>query len=439
MSSAEEESIKRLSYKKTGSSNTTSTNEKRVIRKQSRPKVSPSSSSSSSSSSSVLPSFRTAFPSTLTSLPEERVQRLQLKQLSELLAENEYMKNSKDSGQPLCDVAAQKSNLSVQGRNKRRMNKNDKDEKEEEEEEEEKKNAIVRSFLKDDNEEEDSVSKQTTSSTDQNGDEEEERQFAFLSLLRSTEQVAAMHTQQIEVDPWQSHAFQQAVSNAPPPSYFLENDDSRQIDTETIQQQLREKRLELQIQTASLESELLAQAGEFAGFRYPACMNGIDACVAAKGTIPGMNGEKGIVLMGFMFQSELNEFKRTKRVPFHGERPCVLCCRCHPARVTLAMRSIMMRGAEGLLRPAAAYEKKAIQVVQCYRNLENLPGGYYREYMFHSHVNEPTIDPIVKLNQERLRAYKDATTGRWIIDQSALVFDKPVAPIPTIGENLNSF
>jgi hypothetical protein len=394
MSSAEEESIKRQSYKKQGKEDKGQQQhdtDSVPIRRRKPPL------SSSSSSSSSTRTYSTELPSTQASLPAERVHRLQLKQLSELFSQHAYMKQSAESGRPVCAIAAQKSDLSHTGRH--RM------EHDAEEDDEEEGKVEVRAELS--------------------------------SLRHTAERIATLHTQQLDANPWQSHGFQEARASVCTPTYFLDTDDSRQVDTKTIQQQLSEKRLELVIQTAQHESELLGQAGDFGGYRYPPCVNGAEGCVAAKGTLPGMT-EPGVVLMGFMFKDEYTEFRRTKRVPYPGQRPCVLCCRCLPVRLTLEMRSLMMQGGEGLLRPDQAFEKKPVQIVQCYRNLENVVGGYYKEYMFHPQPNEPIIDPIVKLALQMLRAYKDST-NRWMVDQSPLVFDKATAPRPAVGESLNSF
>ena len=416
MSSAEEESVKRQAYKTaaTAAAAAAATGAQGKIRRKKQQQQQQQSSSSSSASSLQVPQL----PVNVVALPDDHIQRMKLREISELFSEHEYMKNSATTGRPVCSHAALKSDLTHHARRSGVKTEARTDTVKQEEEEEEKK---------------------------KNERKEEEDVRVLSSLLASAEQTAAMHTQQIAVKVWEVEAFVDDLARVPQPAYFLDTDDGRQIDTKVIQHQLREGRVDLLEQRAEHESEILGQAGDFKlkngrTYHFPKCMNQSE-CVAAKGTplIAGLT--EPIILMGFMFKHEYDHFLKTGKPPA-GDRPCVLCCRYLPARLTLDVRGIVMRGGDGLLKPhdTRPYEKKQVQIVQCYRNLEDQEGGYFRDYMFHSQLNEPTIEPIVKLNKERLRAYRDSSNGRWMIDQSALVFDKAMGlPQAKVGETLQSF
>jgi hypothetical protein len=400
MSSAEEESVKRQAYKV-----------------QSRPEVRRRNKNSSSSSSSAglqLPPAPNVpsnpLPQTLSHGMSEETVRLKLKQLSEIFGDHEHMKNSQETGRPVCAHAALKSDLS------HRPVKEEEDEKEEK--------------------------KQKPTKEEQVQQDIREAIRSLSALATSPTEVEAMHTKQLDIKIWESEAFAEDLRNVPLPDYYLENDNSRSVTSTIVQQQLRNGRFDLLVQTAQHECELLKEAGQFRHsngrvYQFPACVNGKE-CVAGKGDLLITGLSQPIVLMGFMFESEYTEFLHSSKAP-KGIRPCVLCCRCHLVRLTMTFRGIVMRGGDGLLvKDGAENERRVTQILQCYRNLEDAEGGYFREYMLHPQLNEPMIDPIVRMNKLRLRANKDEH-GRWCIDQSALIYTKPVVPEHRMGESLQSF
>jgi hypothetical protein len=456
MSSAEEQDDKRLRYKRKPEEEDESEQEeeeekkKAPAKKKSKKMMTSSASAAAASAAASASLIWPEVPSTPTmTLPIQTKSlfgrsNVQLKPLSHIVRDFRHRQNSKATGRPICLEAAKKSDVS-HGRGG--YSSEMKAEKEEEEEDDEEKKEAAAVPIQ---------SLSSPSPEDVMQQEVEAMLGDFDRLRQSPTEVASMHVKQAAVKVWTNENFLEARAKCPPPSYFSESDYSRQATTEVIQRQLRIKQLELIPLTAQHESKLLAEAGTFSiegkQYYFPPCENK-ENCFASKGNPLIMGLKHPIVLMGFMFEHEYKLFLENNNndrddPPYAGQRPCILCCRYYPIVHCLNVRQQAMRGkAEGFLvtttttnssQQQQPHTKKAVQIVQCYRNLEDTEGGYHRSFMFHPKSEEPIIQPIVRACKERLRAYQDGGGGRWMIDQSALIFHKPVVH-PPIGKSLQCF
>lgn len=101
----------------------------------------------------------------------------------------------------------------------------------------------------------------------------------------------------------------------------------------------------------------------------------------------------------------------------------------------------MMLGRSAGVRPDAnhSWQYQATQVRQMYRNSVDCEGGYFSRYCVLPQPQEPLVQPMARLSRLWLKAFKSAESGRWHIDQSALVWRPRPVPLPRTGETVESF
>jgi hypothetical protein len=211
---------------------------------------------------------------------------------------------------------------------------------------------------------------------------------------------------------------------------------SAQGDDHLLAQQLKTRQKVLPLMTASLESELLQQAGLWPNplrygelTEYPRCMN-LERCVATLFPLRGAPPQ-GLILMSFMYEHEMEVFRHSGTAPMEP-RPCVLCCRKHVASFILSLRPNMKR----------VDEVDGGFVCQVVRNLVDCEGGYSSVHTFQPALDrwEGLVSPVVGFNTFCLRVVSDpAQGGRLRVDQSALIWRKPPPLRARVGETVQDF
>lgn len=264
---------------------------------------------------------------------------------------------------------------------------------------------------------------------------------------------------------FRADAFQSSQTDALEGANDNEDQASRRL-----QEALRRRQLTLPVMTATLEQELLAEAGtfEFEGemYTFPVCMNG-ERCIANQVEFPlgqnrfpegmawGSNPQR-FILTSLMYQEEYEAFIREKKPP-DFIRPCVACCRHALIELVSAIR--YTRACVGSASSSSSSSSSASssnesdwsvsrvqmaikrEVFQLYRNLVNHPEGYFSEYMYIPKVgggDEPVIDPICQLSKSSM-LLRCTPQGRRYLDQSKIVYSAPQAPPVRIGEPLQVF
>lgn len=139
-----------------------------------------------------------------------------------------------------------------------------------------------------------------------------------------------------------------------------------------------------------------------------------------------------------MFPPEYEIFLKTGATPV-GTRPCILCCRYLLVDYVLMCRELLMLGRQGNIVPCEdqPWTMKETQIMQIYYNSMDVINGYYNQYCIIPNAREPLIQPLVQLNRLSLKGYK--FKNRWMIDQSAIVWKAPSAPVPLLGESVQRF
>jgi len=410
MSSAEEEAEKRNLYKQSGAAAAAaagglaaSQNDLKIKRKHKHRKI-------SLVNEPVQAPFTGLEDSEYERMSDDAAGDTRLKALTELLAEQNYMANNKDTGVPSCVFAARKSDFHASSSSV----------------------ADVSAAVK------------IEAGTEVKREKKQRRLDTSLATSCHTpEQVQAMHTLQLAVNPWTNEAFKQSLARIPQPKYFDADCSQGACSEADLQARMREGRASLKLQLADHESSIFAQAGRFqradGSFAvYPACMKGKEECIGYTNysSFPGLT--EPIVFTAVMFPNEVEHGSSST----HIQRMCIACSRYLLVSHVVLVRRLAMRGGPELLQPdeSRPFERKCAQILQLYRNLCDMEGGYSSEYMVHPSVNEPIIDPMARLNRTRLRAYRDASQGgRWCIDQSAIVWKPAALATPRTGESVQDF
>jgi hypothetical protein len=254
--------------------------------------------------------------------------------------------------------------------------------------------------------------------------------------------------QDADIEPWDEAAYRQTCSMLPPCNYYVESDLTNSISPAKFQQLLRERRVLLPIMHADHDSAIMKQAGTWRldqghgdsrAYTFPACSRG-DACVGVEYALPGLPREarQAVRWMGFMYEEEYASFLVNGIAP-QSPRPCILCCRKGWTLHCLIVRHELMMGAAGSVKKheTRPYEKRYVKLVQPFANLIDQPRGYHRSRVLTPTMEDPVIQPCVLPNLQSLRCRQEES-GRWTIDQSALVFSRK-PPEPKIGESIKDF
>jgi len=234
------------------------------------------------------------------------------------------------------------------------------------------------------------------------------------------------------------------------PSFFVENDYSREVTTDDIQAGLRNGRFQTALFTASYEKLLLGESGSFLDpylkpeprvLVYPPCVNDTE-CVTWKfwQFIPGLT--RPIVMTMAMFRGEYHKL-RTEGISPVRVGICILCHRFQTNRFVNAARARKMLGQYGLSAPGeTSFELAAQNVIQLWYNIKEQEGGYKSEYLLlPEDKDECIVQPLAVFRYSALFAYKAMNEqDRWRIDQSQMCVERPIAlPLPGPGEALTSF
>lgn len=262
-----------------------------------------------------------------------------------------------------------------------------------------------------------------------------------------------IHEKQVrisDVNPYQMAKYQELTSTIRVPHFWfkLDQNNSSHYTQEQFWEALRTGSLVFKTQTASFESQLLAESGRHIyldpkthiqrTIDFPPCRNG-NECIGktwAPKTIPGFPKE-GFIFTATMFESQYNTLLRTGTYTEQSMPPCILCCRFHFSRFIYKIRENTMEGTDKKL-DYRDFQWQSPQIIQFYRNLGNCPDGYCGDFMLTLFPGEPVIEGLPEMKGSLLRAYKNQF-GRWFVDQTAMLW-KPHEPlISKIGENLSDF
>lgn len=280
-----------------------------------------------------------------------------------------------------------------------------------------------------------------------------------LRLVRVTQQV----------DPkghWLKDELERRIADLPVPEFYDESATgvAAKPSQEQLKEQLQRGQFRLITMSSELESQLLAEAGSFecksnsgekTVFNFPPCSNGLK-CVGT--TLPLPNQTRPCVLTSLMFDDEWGTFVDTGRAP-RVSRPCIMCYR-HAMAMSVTIDRVMRMYADSAdyasASAASASSKDGSlrirrdvgEIVQIYRNLCDEVGGYHRSDMFvcNGSTDDPILEPICMPNRSKLLAIESTTLfhtvtrkPRLVVDQMALLWQQPRAPVPDLGVNLQSF
>jgi hypothetical protein len=252
---------------------------------------------------------------------------------------------------------------------------------------------------------------------------------------------------------WLRDEFEQRLAKLPVPEFYDESATgvcAGQPSQEQLVAQLQKLQYALKVQTANLESQLLAEAGVFVSktngneYNFPACLHG-SSCVGMQHRLRGQS--RGFILTMMMFDFEYSQFVEHGRVP-RVQRPCVLCTRYHLTSLVVISRHVRMCGDSKQGDSVLPLDIRDNRIRQPYQNLCDQKGGYHRKHMLlTSHMaDDPLYGPMVLPSESAIFVtnsdvlfHKTKKEPRLVVDQSALVWTGKTMPIPQIGQNLLSF
>jgi hypothetical protein len=221
---------------------------------------------------------------------------------------------------------------------------------------------------------------------------------------------------------------------------------------EIIERETKRLREVQTIRGASLESYVLAQSGTFPhpaipGRRvtYPPCSRG-ECCLTYREPCSVSGLDAPIILMSSMDEKEAEHLRSRGRVPDNFiPEPCVLCYRDIYSKLILYDRRAQMTSdPPKVTRPPTESNPltmgNAMTSVLHYRNTQDQADGYIGDFMFPFSEKEYLMQPIVMANTSRLKAFQDTKQGgRWIVDQTALIWKPPHTVVAEVGETAMSF
>jgi hypothetical protein len=253
--------------------------------------------------------------------------------------------------------------------------------------------------------------------------------------------VAPSEAKALQHPPPASRILKAHIERLPKPDYvrFM----SHGLSASELMLQLERRVVLLPVQTAELESQLLAEGGHHTltmqdgtkrRYAFPLCIRGPE-CIGMTGGIPGFStAVPGVILTSMMWENEYRDFLHSGIAPME-QRACVLCARLHFTNFILCLRSHEFMGS------ITSDESFAFQT---HRNLKDEAGGYFGIY-----INQPSpqrvrergfFDCIAVYSRSALRAYQDpAQDHRWVIDQSLMVWEPEPVITPQVGEELSLF
>lgn len=247
-------------------------------------------------------------------------------------------------------------------------------------------------------------------------------------------------------DPWQLRVMRDVIDKLPIPDFYLESYNRIQtLNKEKLHENILKKQMFLQKMPAWLESELLVESGEFqldsnTKRYYPPCSKG-KQCIGHTFKLRGQH--HSCCYTSLMFLDEWNAFINEYKQPIE-KRPCILCFRSWYTQLIVVNRQINMDllDQETIKNPESMkfYMKLPTNtILQSYYNLINEENGYLLPYMLIPQDNEPLLQPVCGLNLDVLKIIIDPISGQQKIDQSVMLYKKPILNEPKIGEQLKNF
>lgn len=250
---------------------------------------------------------------------------------------------------------------------------------------------------------------------------------------------------------WVKDEFERRLALLPVPEFY---DDSpgglaSTASQDQLQIQLQRQQYHVFIQTAELESQLMAEAGEFVSkttgkkYNFPPCRNG-RLCVGVTQRLRLQHRE--CIFTQVMFQQEYRHFVETGQAP-KVSRPCVQCSRQHLAQAVLfyrGCRTFRSHAGDSVL----PFKLEPNRIRQYYQNLVDRPGGYHQMHVLLSNTSpdDPILDPIcmpggsvIFCGSSTVLFRVGTNEPRMVIDQSGLVWTAPRTIAPAVGVNLLSF
>lgn len=266
------------------------------------------------------------------------------------------------------------------------------------------------------------------------------------------ERVVEEHRRACKAIPARVGVYQSLLDQLWKPIFY----DKRRVDgdddatSQRLEGALRLRQVKLPLMTSALESELLAEAGRFvhAGKEYdfPPCVNGAK-CMGMQLDFPiGMALDEfkrakpqRFVLTSLMYEEEYRAFI-TEDKPPPCLRPCIVCCRYTLVQLVGVIRSLKASATAEDTRGAPNIRVDLNnRVYQLYYNLKDQPNGYFGQYMVTPRMgDDPLVDTMCKLSKESLRLCV-TKEGRRYLDQSVMIYHKPVVEKPRVGESLQVF
>ncbi len=255
-----------------------------------------------------------------------------------------------------------------------------------------------------------------------------------------------LHVEASQVNPTQFQLYMEKRMSLPVPIFFLAENPAQQLDQVVVCQRLRQGFLDIPTFTAQYESKLLVQSGPMPlsdgqVLQLPPCMFGNKCFGTLEWT--NINGlTEPITMMQAMLPADFAALTSPQAIQPAYKWPCVLCHRKMPSEAVQYFRHLDEVDKSAVLPSKTArtfvHRENPDEIHQLWRNLENVRGGYFAERIFKANPHEGIFAPLVENNVAALVSLKDGT-GRWVIDQSALVWKPPVMINPNLGEPLSHF
>ncbi len=257
-----------------------------------------------------------------------------------------------------------------------------------------------------------------------------------------------LHVEASQTNPLLLQLYLEKRKRIAAPVFFMANNPAQQMDQKFVCQQLRQGFLDIPTLLADYESRLLVQSGPMplpdgSFLQLPHCMFGNECFGTLEWTnIRGLT--EAITLMQAMLPADFQALVQQRKQPSY-KWPCVLCHRKMPTEAVQYFRHLdevdKSRPPPVLQRSSRVFvtRENPDEIHQLWRNLENVQGGYFSERIFKANPSEGIFAPLVENNVAALVARKQTGTGRWVIDQSALVWKPPVIAQPRLGESMANF
>lgn len=243
----------------------------------------------------------------------------------------------------------------------------------------------------------------------------------------------------IELDT--SRILGQCLSRLVKPA-LVDDRTGKPLSGEDMVRRIRQGQAEIPEFLADYESQLLKEAGEFtitgSQLKFPACMHGNNKqqpCVGmARGfRVDGQPERVRFVLTAFMYAHEYQRLHETGNTP-DIKRPCVACHRLDVMTCVYTARGCAT-ASDSKSSSALTHET----LVQCFTNRCDVQGGYYRRCVTLPDGFEGLVGPLADFRDSYLVARRERTTGRWCVDQSAMIWKPPAARDIQIGDKGSTF